>query len=503
MKKISLLMLSLVAAFGLVLTSCDDDDDSGVAKAVLASASVINYDAEQAPGQIITVYSDATWTCEHPDWVKVEPETGSGTTEVRISVTDNMREGAEDRPRTADVVFKGIKKSSEAHVIIRQSGNPYRDVQPSTIAEMEQIGNGEAAIINNLTVTTLYSTGFVATDGTRNVLVNYEGTVAAGDVINLKAIKDADALKLAVLTADEISKGTQKSSLPEAVDVTDKIDTWTGDARTYVTVTGKVSGKSVVVNGATNSVVVNGVPATIDMSKLDGHSVTLNGYYGGTAAPAFNVTAASIEDHGIIEVIYFSEDFEWLADWLSAEGQTVETDDPGATADNLVSKAVTHDGTTVYQKLLDKGYIFLAEHASTKAARDPEKQIYGQKNYLKFGLTGYYSGIVIPIKEDIPETDELILKFNWCSMRQGSGIWDPTELVVIVENNGAESTYAVPTLGWEDNHVYEWVPVAFDIPAGEIKKGTKITIRNANSQWPDPDGRALRWFLDNIKIIQK
>lgn len=496
-------MLSLVAAFGLVLTSCDDDDDSGVAKAVLASVSVINYDSEQATGQLITVYSDATWTCEHPDWVTVEPETGSGTTEVRISVADNMRDGAEDLPRTADVVFKGILKSSEAHVIIRQSGNPYRDMQPVTIAEMESVTNGMSVIINDVTVATVYPNSFIATDGTRNVLVKYDGKVVPGDVLNLGAAKDTDPQGFPVLTADRVAKGTKSSSVPEAVDVTDKIDSWKGDARTLVKVTGKVNGNSVVVNGASNSVVVADAPSSVKMSSLDGHSVTLSGYYGGTATPAFYMNAADVEDHGIVEVIYFSEDFEWLADWLSAEGQTVETDNPSATADNLVSKAVTHDGVTLYQKLLDKGYTFLAEHAASKSARTPDKQIYGQKNYLKFGLTGYYSGMVIPIKDEIPATDELLLKFNWCSMRQGSGKWDPTELVVIVETNGNSNSYPVPALGWEDNHVYEWVPVEIEIPAGEITKGTKITIRNADSQWPDAEGRALRWFIDNIKIIQK
>lgn len=502
-------MLSLVAAFGLVLTSCDDDDDSGVAKAVLASASVINYDAEQAPGQIITVYSDATWTCEHPDWVKVEPETGSGTTEVRISVTDNMREGAEDRPRTADVVFKGIKKSSEAHVIIRQSGNPYRDVQPSTIAEMEQIGNGEAAIINNLTVTTLYSTGFVATDGSRNVLVNYEGSVAAGDVINLKAIKDADALKLAVLTADEISKGTQKSSLPEAVDVTDKIDTWTGDARTYVKLSGKVSGKNILIGGnATNMGVVLAAPAGIDMNKLGGHSVTVTGYYSGTASPAFNIYVDTVEDHGVIEVIYWKEDFEWLEPWSSQKpaGQTIEENNTEATAQQLGTNKV--DDVSTYQALLAKGYEILAVHSKDKSERKPEAQTYLQRNYIKFGLTGYYSGIVMPVKleKEIPAEDALILAFDWCPMRQGSGKFDATVLKVIVETTGKDTQeFEVGPCDFADGSAFAWIPAQLELQPGSVDNTTKITIRNADSQWPDPadKGTTYRYFLDNIKIIQK
>lgn len=493
------MMLSLVAMFGLVLTSCDDDDDNGVAKAVLASVSVLNYDAQQTPGQIITVYSDATWTCEHPDWVIVEPETGTGITEVRISVLDNMRDGAEDQPRIADVVFKGIKKSSEAHVTVRQGGDLFRDVAPSTIAEAEKLDNEKAAIFNNVTVATVYEGKFIVTDGTRNALVQSGETVAPGQVINLFAQKQTDAQKLPIFIADHFTAGSAAAAtVPAAVDITDKIDSWTGDARTLVTVTGKLNGKNIVVGESTNMGVAVDVPAEIEIGKLGGHSVTVAGYYGGTAAPAVNLSLASLEDHGVVEVIYWAEDFEWLADWFATEGQTVETDNPSATADNLVSSKVTFDGKTAYQKLLDKGYEFLATHAASKSARDPEKQIYGQKNYLKFGLTGYYSGIVLLVNEEIPAEETVELHFDWCSMRQGSGKWDPTEIVVIID----DVQYPVPALGWADNHVYEWVPFSVELPAGTVKKGTKITIRNADSQWP-ADGAALRWFLDNVKIIQK
>lgn len=508
MKKISLLMLSLVAAFGLVLTSCNDDDDSGVAKAVLASASVVNYDATQAPGQIITVYSDATWTCEHPDWVTIEPETGSGTTEVRISVADNIRDGAVDLPRNAEVVFKGILKSSEAHVVIRQNGNPYRDVQPSTIAEMEKVDDGIASVINNLTVTTVFNNAFMATDGKRNVLVNYAGRVDKGEVVNVKAIKNTDAQKFAVLTADEVTKGTQASSLPAAVDVTDKIDTWKGEARTYVTLTGKVNGKNIEIGNASNKAVVLDAAKGIDMNELGGHSVTVTGYYSGTASPAFNIYVASVEDHGIVEVIYWKEDFEWFEPWSSQKpaGATIEENNSDATAQQLGTNKV--DDVSTYQALLAKGYQILATHSKDKAERKPEAQTYLQRNYIKFGLTGYYSGIVMPVKLDnpIPAEDALILAFDWSSMRQGSGVWDNTVLKVVVETKGKDAQeFEVGPCNFATGAAFAWIPASFELEPGSVDNTTKITIRNADSQWPDPNdkGAAYRWFLDNVKIIQK
>lgn len=40
--------------------------------------------------------------------------------------------------------------------------------------------------------------------------------------------------------------------------------------------------------------------------------MTVYGYFDGVAAPALRIQAARIEDKGVVEVIYFSEDFEWL-----------------------------------------------------------------------------------------------------------------------------------------------------------------------------------------------
>ena len=50
-----------VLSASLILTGCKKEEDS-VAKAVLASAGTLSYAGENAPAQIITVYSDATKT---------------------------------------------------------------------------------------------------------------------------------------------------------------------------------------------------------------------------------------------------------------------------------------------------------------------------------------------------------------------------------------------------------------------------------------------------------
>ncbi|MCM1477966.1 MAG: hypothetical protein NC045_08655, partial [Bacteroides sp.] len=342
MKKfLNISLYALVTLIGFAFTACDDDDDSGVAKAVLASTGNLTYEATSAPGQIITVYSDATWTCEHPDWVTVEPETGSGTTEVRITVADNLRDGTPDNPRKADVVFKGVTKASEAHVIVRQDGDKFRDVLPITIEQMEQNEEESVAIINNLTVVAPLSGAFIATDGTNNVYVTTNETKAAGDVVTVYGEKAVDSNNLSVVKADYFTDGGTAATLPAPVAITGAdVDGKTFGNRQYLTVTGIVDGKNVNVDGAeTIHVVVTDAAAGLDWGALNGHEVTLRGFYCGTASPAFNMIAESVDDLGIHEVIYYSEDFEWLEDWAvgAGVGKTVEENNLDATATALTS----------------------------------------------------------------------------------------------------------------------------------------------------------------------
>ena len=74
------------------------------------------------------------------------------------------------------------------------------------------------------------------------------------------------------------------------------------------------------------------------------------GYFDGVAAPALRIQAARIEDKGVVEVIYFSEDFEWLLPWAenSGAGQTVENDGSG-TAPQIYS-AKNDEGQTAAER---------------------------------------------------------------------------------------------------------------------------------------------------------
>lgn len=198
--------------------------------------------------------------------------------------------------------------------------------------------------------------------------------------------------------------------------------------------------------------------------------------------------------------VIFYEDFEWLDDWALATtpkpaGRTVETDDLDAYAPQLPTPKV--DGVSALQALLDKGYEFTRWNKGTLTTGEC---IYLQQNYLKVGKTGYHAEVMLPAVSAAPASGS-VLTFDWCPMRQGSGKVDPVNLLVVVDNGSASKTFEVPTHGWEDGHVLEWIPAEIDLSEVTIDQNTKVTIRQTDEE--NAAGTANRWFIDNIVIKAK
>ena len=196
--------------------------------------------------------------------------------------------------------------------------------------------------------------------------------------------------------------------------------------------------------------------------------------------------------------VVFAEDFEWLEPWALAgdnegkpAGQTVETDDLDAYCPQLPTSKV--DGVSTLQALEAKGYEMLRVWADGK---NESECIYLQRNYLKFGKTGYQGGIVLPA---ITGGSGLKLSFDWCPMRQGSGKLDPVNLIVEVTNGSDVKTFEVEPHGWENGHKLEWIPASIELSGVTVDENTRIAIKQ--KEWGV--STANRWFLDNIKISAK
>jgi hypothetical protein len=486
-----LILLALLSTLG----SCEEEE-TNLSQAVLASASSLNFEGTGSAPQIITVYADAEWLTEVPEWITVSPASGNGVVDVTISVTDNLRDGALDNPRRGVVVFKGATLASRAELAVMQAGDKYRDVRDYTMQELVALGDETVVSVPDVTVMAVTSAGFIVTDeqNVNSAYVLGETMVNVGDLVSILGDKTSNSQSLAIIEADqtEIVSTGGSVTYPEAKDVTDMIDTYNATSREFIVVNGILNGSNVSVEGANYTVSITDAPSSMNLEAINGHRVTVKGYFDGLAEPVIKILVADIQDNGVVKDIYFFEDFEWLDPWsvISNAGQTVETDNLSATAPQIPTPKI--DGVSALDALLEKGYEFL--RVTTKT---PGECIYLQQNYLKFGKTSYQAGIILPkLAEDVPDGATPVISFDWCPMRQGSGKIDPVNLIVIITNGTNEVIFDIPEAGFEDGHKLEWIRAEVDLTGVSITHETKITIRQTNWQLPT----ANRYFLDNIEI---
>lgn len=289
--------LSLVAMAGAI-TSCDKSDN--VAKAVMASANALTFPGEEASEQIITVYSDAEWTADVPEWVSIEPTTGSGTTDVTVSVGANMRDGALDNPRTAELVFHGKTLKSRATVLVKQAGDKFRDVNEMTVSDAVSSEDGTVVIIKDAQVSALTSKGFVVANESSALYVLSSEAVAVGDHLELYGSKGSESKLPALTVVDKVVvKSNTAFTYPEAKDITSGIDKYDATSREFVKVEGFLKGSTLTVEGAeVNKINVIDPHSSLKLASVNSHNVVLYGYFAGLASPYVNLIVCKYDDKG-------------------------------------------------------------------------------------------------------------------------------------------------------------------------------------------------------------
>lgn len=485
----------------ILLCGCSKEEDN-VARAVLSSTNSLNFPAQEPVEKLITVYSDAEWFMEElPEWITVTPTTGSGTTEVTISVSENMRDGSIDNPRNATVVFRGSTLASRAEVQVFQDGDKYRDCKEYSVSDLMSLEDGTVVIVPSAYVSAVTSAGCMITDAdaANNIYIETSENVKIGDEVYVMGTKESDTYKLSDIICDNVTVLSEDNDINyvQPNDITDKIDSFTSDKRDYVTLRGVLLNNVITIDGAVNSVSLVDVPGEYDLNSLNGHYVIVKGYYAGTAAPTVRIILESVIDDGVSEVIFFSEDFEWLKPWAenSGAGQTVENDGSGSAPQ--IYSAKNSDGQTASDALLARGY---------GLEQIPGNAIYLQNCYLKFGKTDYQAGLTLPSIDNIPENSKLKLSFDWAPMVGGTRKFDPVNIIVSI-TNGSNVTEMEP-IG--HNFVdtvdkLEWLHAEIFIDGVEITKDTRISIKSDG--WGDTaetTGSSVykRWFIDNIKLVQ-
>lgn len=501
MKLINYILASALMISTIFLGGCSEEE-STLSKAVLASAANLDFEATGATGKTITVYADADWESEAPEWVTVTPASGTGTMDVTISVNDNLRDGSVDNPRKKALVFKGGTLASRAEVIISQAGDKYRDCKEYAPGELAALTDEEVVSVPDVSVMSVTSKGFIVSDernsNTSNMYMVSTVAVEVGDKVSVKGVKYTDSQKLAYIECDYVSVVSQGSSVtyPEAVDITDRLDSYTSETRDFVCATGILSGNVVTVDGAVNSLLI--ADATANLDALNGHRVKVTGYFAGVAEPAIKILAASVEDKGIVEVIYFSEDFEWLKPWAdnSGAGQTVETDAGKITAPQIYT-AKDADGVTADKALEERGY---------GLEEIPGHAIYLQDCYLKFGKTDFQAGLTLPAIEGVPANTNLTLSFDWAPMKGGTGKFDPVQIIVTITNG--DNVVELDPIGHSFVNTVDqlsWLHEELNLGSVTVNKDTRITLKSDG--WGDTKATTgasvyRRWFIDNIKLTK-
>lgn len=471
---------ALVAVAGvLALASCQPEE-SPLARAIMTSVSGLQFAATGAEPQTITVYSDADWTVEAPEWVTVDVVSGTRTMDVTVSVGDNLRDDALDNPKKDTIVFKGYNLLATAYVIVSQDGDKYRDVVPATISEVLSMKDEEVVVLDDVAVVALSSDGFVVNDGNESVFVSCTEPVTVGDCVDLWGSKGTMNGVPAVTICDDLKIERNFAVVyPLVNDITATIDTYAPSKLEYVELAGSLDGVNVLVEGATK---VGALLAhsSVDLAALNGHNLIVRGFSFGATASLVNIIPVEIVDLGVNEIIYFTDNFDWVAELADAAGAG---DSMGVDGDDSAKNAYT--AVEGFAELLaSQGYEDLFPSSKT---------IYLQKNYLKFSKGSNVNGIRFPAVA-YGGTTNVVLTFDW-GVHVGSGGQDETELMIEIEGNGVvDRETFTHTAG-------EWVWQTETVTISGIDDNSRIVLKPTTFVGEVSSGY-YRWYLDNIKIVQ-
>ena len=470
----------LAAAVGVMAFTGCQPEESPLSRAILTSVSGVQFAAQNAEPQTISVYADADWTVEAPEWVTVDKMSGSRSMDVTISVGDNMRDGAIDNPRKDTVVFRGYNLLATAYVIVSQDGDKYRGVVPSTISDVLKMKDEGVVVLDDVAVVAVSSDGFVVNDGNESVFVSCSETVTVGDCVDVSGSKGTMNGVPAVTICDNLKIERNTSVVyPLVNDITASIDTYDPAKLEYVELTGSLEGANVIVEGATRvgTLLAN---SSFDLAAVNGHNVTVRGFSFGTTVSMVNIIPVEIVDLGVNEIIYFSDNFDWVAELATAAGAG---DSMGVDGDDNAKNAYT--AVSGFADLLAaQGYEDLFPSSKT---------IYLQTNYLKFSKGSNVNGIRLPAITYGGKTN-VVLTFDW-GVHVGSGGQDKTELVVEIEGNGtADVTTFTHTAG-------EWEWQTETVTISGIDDNSRIVIKPTTFVGAASSGY-YRWYLDNVKVVQ-
>lgn len=514
--------LILVLASLAVFSSCMKEEEKTVATAIMTDKQSLEFGIEDELAQTLTVYADAPWTVETPSWITVEPAEGpAGETEVLVTAAANIREALADRPRSAEITFKGVNMYADATVTAIQLGDKYRDLVEGTLAEAFAQEAETFVGVKDIQVVALTSDGFVVKDNADFSYVTGEQTVEVGDKGSVYAYVSSINGLPSLKNADKVTvTGNSAVEYGAANDITSNLQTYAPEQIEYVTVKGKLTSKKIEAysedGSATGSVYVEllNTHSSLNMSQYDGWLVEAKGYVFSKNGSVVYLVPVSLEGIQSLETIYFADDFEWIK-WATVDA--VGNDDPSSSVTNIWKADWADAFFAEFNKI---GYQYLWSTVGDKEFKvGPEQapnpsvgkdgSMYACKNYLKFGQTSYSGALRLPALSAIEGTKNIQIDFDWCWQVTGSNNADIMTVSVettagkfeqtgIAVSEALESTQSTESkmshLAWQHATVI----------LTEATAQTVLTIRPtyADPDRQNPDRHQNRWYLDNIKVIE-
>lgn len=242
---------------------------------------------------------------------------------------------------------------------------------------------------------------------------------------------------------------------------------------------------------------------------------------------AFGLSAFAAENDS---TVFFSENFDWMQQvpgWKGKVtngkpiGDAIVEDDGRASCKGIATlgkdkyEAISyngHDNWIMKDELLDRKYDFVSKEKN-EVVSNPYANVTYMCNFLKFGATNKFSGIVLPA--NLEGQQNVKVSFIWCPQRDSnhgvSKAFDQVQLGVYVKDGDTEElAYEVPAVDWGPTHKMEWIPVECTVPAELLASATadtKIVIRPVdaiwnNDYWAENSSASIvmRWYLDNVKV---
>ena len=269
-----------MAAAALVLAACTPDKTESLASAVLPEQSILTFAATSAEPQTMWVYADGEWMADVPvDWLTVSPASGIGNVEVTFSVTDNVKNGAQDAPRSTRVRFMGGSLERSGETLINQKGDTYLGSPEISVTEVLALEDEAVAKILSSTVMAVSKKGLILSDGTNNIYVVGTPDVKPGDVVFVNGTKTT-LYGMPAFIIDECEVLSSGAVVyPPENDITSRIDGYVPKGVEYFTVSGSLVTTTIRIPGASTRVTAVDVPEALGFAAADLHKVKVSGYF--------------------------------------------------------------------------------------------------------------------------------------------------------------------------------------------------------------------------------